>query len=119
MKIKTLIITILFASLFGCASAPEHVVTKPVAVPLVVCPAPPIVEAPRLMIDELTDQDSQNPDKIAKAYKGSVIQLKAYAEQLAKIVEQYGKTSQQYLELRKQLLQKYPELQTTNPELFN
>jgi len=119
MKIKILA-TFPFLLLFaGCATTTPGIVTvKTEAVPLLVCPAPPDVTPPRLMTDDLTDADRNDPDKIAKAYKGSVIQLKAYIAQLEAIIQQYGKTSQQYTELRKQLLQKYPELQQTHPELF-
>ncbi len=106
-------------ALVGCATTNEPIVTvKPEAVPLLVCPPSPTVQPPHLMLQDLTEADKNDPDKIAKAWKGAAIQLKAYSDELAKIIERYNQISQQYTELRKQLLQKYPELQTTNPELF-
>lgn len=118
MKIKILALFPFLVLLAGCPATSGITTVKPEAVPLLVCPAPPTVTPPHLMTDDLTNADRDDPDKIAKAYKGSEIQLKAYIAQLEAIIQQYGKTSQQYTELRKQLLQKYPELQKTNPELF-
>lgn len=119
MKIRLLITSFILLALVGCATTGESVVTvKPEAVPLLICPPSPVILPPHLMIQDLTDADRQNPDKIAKAWKGSVIQLKAYADELQKVIDQYNQISQQYTDLRKQLLQKYPELQTTNPDLF-
>jgi len=107
------IVTVLLLGIFmtGCSTMNGAVKTdvKYVYKPLLVCPAPPAMEKPLLLIDQLSEEDKKDPGKVAQAYKASVKQLTNYLNDLELVVKQYDATSKQYEELKKIVDEQYPQ----------
>lgn len=100
-KISILIIILL---LIGCSSNPiVESKIQYVNKPILYCPEPPTVEKPILLIDNLSENDKNNPGLVAKTYKATIKQLTNYIEQLELILGQYIKTSKDYQELKEKL----------------
>lgn len=93
--VKNIILVLLLFLIVGCGSNKQIVkeyIIKEVKVPVVEeCPTPPNLEKPDLIIDTLTNQDTNDPGKVSKAYKATVKQLQGYIEQLESILDAYRK----------------------------
>ena len=94
----------------GCASGRTKI--EQVQVPVLVCPAPPIVKRPDLEIYKLTEQDLNDPGKVAQAVKITLVQLQSYSILLETIIRTYKNTSEAYDELRQELEHRFPEIPT-------
>lgn len=111
MKTKLASIFCVALLLSACGGNPvKDVDVQQVKVPFLYCPAPPRVQRPVLVIDQLSPADQTDPGKVAQAYKASFIQLRGYVENLEQILRQYDSTSQEFEDLRKQVRELYPEL---------
>ena len=103
------VITIVLAALLltGCGT----VWTKPEVLekqaPILVCPAPTLVERPSLHIDRITPETSDG--KVVILYQATVKQLQSYAEDLAEQLQFYLDTSKEYEALRQRLGVLVPE----------
>lgn len=90
---KNLLILIAIFALAGCASNPNRInITsnvKPIAVPIVYSPAPPVVERPTLPHLVMTPDQVLSDGEVVKAYAASVAALLGYSKQLESIVKQY------------------------------
>lgn len=92
-------------ALVGCATNPNKInITtdvKPIAVPIIYSPAPPVVTHPDLPFSTITSADSDG--MVAKKYAASVEALIGYAEQLEDIVKQYQTIHDSYSSLASQV----------------
>lgn len=90
---KKIITLIAVLALAGCATNPNKIEitsnVKPIAVPIIYSPAPPVVERPALPHLNLTPDQILSDGEVAKAYAASVQALIGYAEQLEDVVKQY------------------------------
>lgn len=90
---KKILTFIAIVALTGCATNPNKIdITsnvKPIAVPIVYSPAPPVVERPTLPHLTMTPEQVASDGEVAKAYAASVAALLGYATQLEDIVKQY------------------------------
>ena len=93
---NNMIIFCLIFPLIGCGSTTEYV---KVSYPVLVCPAPPILNRPHLYINRLVSDDAKDYGKIAKYYEISLKQMTNYMTTLELIINRYGATSQSYEEL--------------------
>lgn len=84
--------------LTGCASTPT-VVTKTefqtVKVPVVIVPAPPIVQKPLLAITQLSAVDQNNVGLLTQSYVITIKQLEDYADQLSLVIGKYAELAKQ------------------------
>lgn len=101
--VKKLLAIIAILVLAGCATTPNKITItsdiKPIAVPIVYSPEPPIVTRPTLPHLVMTPEQILSDGEIAKAYAGSIQALIGYAEQLEDIVAQYKKIHDSYTDL--------------------
>lgn len=105
--ISSIVIVILLS---GCSTLmPTKTEIKEVKTPVLVCPEPPAISKPNLLIDQLTEEDKNDPGKVAQFYKGTVKQLTEYVKELEAIIEQYDKTSKKYDELRRIVDEQFSE----------
>lgn len=101
---------IIFSALLlvACGTAPVKLRTEVQEVykPILYCPAPnwEELDRPTLLIDEVTQDMSAG--EIVKRYKGTVLQLRDYAEVLRRTLEQYDSTSDAYKELQQEFEKK-------------
>ena len=86
---KIILVLIMAASLVGCAHNQPQVVyeTIKVEVPVYQVPTFEIPEQPVLPVDQLTEADIGNHEKIGKAYVKSINILKYYSNSLKDILE--------------------------------
>lgn len=102
MGSRTIITTIALLVLAGCATTnvppPKEILT-----PVLSCPAPPVVERPKLLAAELEQTDINDPGKVVQIYAATILQLQGYAEQLEAIVETYKKAAQEVGDVGKRL----------------
>ncbi len=91
----------------GCAANPQKIqivsTTKPIGVPILYSPAPPVITRPDLPIKTMTPAQLKVDGETAKAYVASVQALIDYSEQEEDIVAQYKKISDSYINLRAKL----------------
>lgn len=85
--IKFLVICILSIFLVGCGFTRTQY--RDVPVPVYQVPAPPSIDRPHLPIYDLTATDSNDTEKVIKAYLTSVRLLLNYSEALSEIVNTY------------------------------
>ena len=81
-----------------------------VQVPVLVCPKPPEIKRPELEIYKLTDEDMNDPGKVAQAVKITLVQLQSYGILLETVLETYKNTSEAYDDLRQELENRFPEV---------
>lgn len=111
---KQLLITTLCVVLTGCATAGIEIRTVEVPKPIPFIPAPP--EVPKqppngFLVDKLTDQDLNDPGKVAQSYKYDMLWLREINEIYIQILELY-KSGSQDLEKTKILIdQLYQKMQ--------
>lgn len=88
--------------LIGCGSNQVRIRTEvqEVYVPLLYCPAPPVIERPILPIHQMTEEQLQDPGIVVQHYKATVKILQGYSEELETTVKQYDKANDAYQELR-------------------
>ena len=103
--------------LAGCGTAPIKVNTevKETLVPVLYCPAPPVVERPDLPIHQMTDEQLKEDGAIAKHYKATVKSLLGYSEELEKALKKYNEINEAYDEERKKLEAKQAEKNKVKP----
>lgn len=101
----TVAITLLLL-LVGC-STPKVATIKTevqyVDKPIFICPAPPLVPTTQLLVDNLTDDDINDPGKVGQAYKHDMLYLRQTNEILRKIIEQYAATSTNFEQVRAEI----------------
>lgn len=87
-KIIAVLLTVLV--LTGCATTGQKITcdVKPIAVPIVYSPAPPVVARPDLPHSTITSTDADGV--VAKKYAASVEALLGYVDQLEDVVRQYN-----------------------------
>jgi hypothetical protein len=104
VKILILIIPLF---LVGCSNTPLKIKTEiqQVYIPLLYCPAPPVIERPTLPIHMMTERQLHNPGEVAKHYKATVRELIGYSHQLELTLDMYDKTSKGYEEMKQQFEQ--------------
>lgn len=103
--VKKLVTLVAVLVLAGCASNPNKInITtdvKPIAVPIIYSPAPPVVTRPDLPHLSVATTD---PDGVvAKKYAASVEALIGYAEQLEDVMKQYQTIHDSYSTLASQV----------------
>lgn len=95
-----LVILIAVLALAGCASNPNKIdITtnvKPIAVPILQSPAPPVVTRPDLPHTTVTASDVDG--EVVKKYAASVEALIGYSEQLEDIIAQYKTIHDAYIQ---------------------
>lgn len=86
----------------GCSLFQERVEFEFVEVwyPMLVCPAPPVVERPDLYISKLTEMDRTDYGKIAQYYEVTLEQLITYIDSLELVIDSYDKTSKEYEKIK-------------------
>jgi hypothetical protein len=92
--------------LVGCGSDRIKTEVQEVLVPIVYCPAPPVIERPTLSIHKMNARQTNHPGEVVKHYKATVKELQGYSIQLERVIEQYGETSKSYEEIKQELLLK-------------
>lgn len=109
--VRVLTILLALGLLSGCALTQERVRVeyRDVVKPVLTCPAPPTITRPHLPIDDLTEEDKKNPDKVAKAYKATVKVLQGYGIQLETALKKYDDISKKYEALRSRVNELFPE----------
>lgn len=99
---KVIITLVAVLALAGCATTPKLTCNvKPVAVPIVYSPAPPVVARPVLPITTITKTDSDGV--VVKKYAASVQALLGYSKQLEDIINQYQNIHNSYGALSSQV----------------
>jgi hypothetical protein len=93
------VILITIIALAGCASTPSKIITQtiPQAVPILYCPAPPVITRPILPSDSIVSSTSDGD--VAKDYAASMQALLGYSVQLEDIVAQYTNIHNAYTAL--------------------
>lgn len=86
--------------LSGCSLFQTRVEYVKVSYPILVCPAPPVMQMPDLYISLLTEADYKNYGKIAKYYDITIEQLINYIKSLELVIDRYDKTSDAYGKLK-------------------
>ncbi len=103
--VKTLATLVAIIALAGCATNPNKVTitsdVKPIAVPIIYSPAPPVVTRPDLPHLTITTTDSDGV--VAKKYAASVEALIGYSEQLEDVIKQYQAIHDSYNTLATQV----------------
>lgn len=103
--VKLFATLIAVVALAGCASNPNKIdITtnvKPIAVPIIYSPAPPVVARPDL--PHLSVATTDTDGVVVKKYAASVEALIGYAEQLEDIVKQYQTIHDSYGTLAEQV----------------
>ena len=100
MKYKYIASTILaIVLLSGCATTPRKIttVTKPIGVPILYCPAPPILIKPALPISNASSNTSDG--ELVKLYVATIETLVGYINEQQSIIIQYGKDNAAYATL--------------------
>ncbi len=75
-----------------------------VQVPLLYCPAPPVISEPSLPIHNMTPDQLSDDGEVVKHYKATVKTLIGYIDELEKGLESYNETSEEYGKLREKFL---------------
>lgn len=83
----------------GCSWLPKQTEYVKVSYPILVCPAPPVIQEPSLYINKLSPADSKNYKKVAQYYDITLQQLTNHIDQLELVIDRYNKTSESYKEL--------------------
>lgn len=100
---KKLIAIVAVLALAGCATNPNKIEitsnVKPISVPIIYSPEPPVVARPTLPHLTMTPDQILSDGEVAKAYAASVAALIGYAEQLEDIVSQYKDIHDSYNDL--------------------
>jgi hypothetical protein len=91
---KQLSILLLVAFLSGCNLLPTRTVYEEYPVPVYKVPAPPQIDRPYLPIYDLNALDSNNTQKVIRAYVISVRLLLNYAEAQEEILKTYERLSE-------------------------
>jgi len=103
--VKKLVTVVAILLLTGCATGPRRIQitsdVKPIAVPIIYSPAPPVVARPDLPHSTIVAADSDG--EVVKKYAASVEALIGYTEQLEDIVAQYKKIHDSYGTLASQV----------------
>ena len=90
--------------LYGCAGQTIKTEAQETYVPILFCPAPPVIGRPELPIHQMSPTQINSSGEIVKHYKASVIVLQGYAVELEKALKQYENTNEAYDDLRKELI---------------
>ena len=105
--VKRLIAIVAVLALAGCATNPNKITitsdVKPIAVPIIYSPEPPVVVRPELPHLTITPDKEKVDGEVVKSYAASVEALIGYAEQLEDIVAQYKKIHDDYGALASQV----------------
>jgi len=82
----------------GCGGQPIKFTTdvKETLVPIVYSPAPPEITRPELPIQQMTDEQVQNPGTVVKYYKATIKTLIGYSLELEKALAEYDKINKAY-----------------------
>lgn len=99
-----IMLCIVMALTTGCAWRVRTEVQE-VYVPIVHCPAPPVIERPELPIHNMTPEQQKHPGEVVKHYKATVKDLQGYAQQLERILEEYDKGSELYENMENELFE--------------
>ena len=96
------LITILLASVLLVGCGPDRVKTETieVKVPILYCPAPPVIERPNLSIHTMTAEQLKNDGEVAKHWKATAIDLMGYAKELEIGLGTYLDINMSYGELK-------------------
>jgi len=88
-----------------------------VQVPLLYCPAPPVISEPSLPIHNMTPEQLADEGEVVKHYKATVKTLIGYIDELQQGLESYDATSKEYGDLREKFLSDWKkESEDTAPE---
>lgn len=92
------IILIIILLLVGCTNQPIRVKTETqqVKVPILYCPAPPIIEKPLLPIHQMNEQQKNNQGEVAKHYAATIKMLFGYIKQLELALQLYDQANKDY-----------------------
>lgn len=106
MKNILILITVLTLSGCGVLKTKPNITTdvKPIAVPIVYSPAPPVVARPELPHQTITPEKLKIDGEVVKSYAASIQALLGYSEQLEAIIAQYGTIHDAYAEKAAQLV---------------
>ena len=96
------LIPLLLASLLLIGCDPQRVKTEAieVKVPILYCPAPPVIDRPILSIHSMTDEQLKNDGEVAKHWKATAIDLMGYAKELEIGLGTYLDINMSYGELK-------------------
>jgi hypothetical protein len=94
---KLLVVSLMCLSLVACGSNPTKVHTeyKKTYVPVYTVPKPPVVERPKLAIQDLTPEQKKDAGEVTKALTISIEQLKDYITILERILNKYKELAEQ------------------------
>lgn len=109
--VKVLLSVIAITLITGCAGPQVRLKTEVQEsyVPILYCPAPPVVERPELAIEKLTPELLEHPGEVVKHYKATIIQLQGMVRELEEVLNQYDQNNEAYKELEKQFKEKWGE----------
>ena len=95
---------ILLLFIVGCATN-EPIATKTieVKVPILYCPAPPIIERPTLSIHKMTEEQKLIDGEVAKHWKATAIELMGYSKELEIGLGTYLNINMSYDELKREM----------------
>jgi len=118
VRYRTFSVILITLFLAGCSTTklPPKTEIKYVQVPILVSPAPPPIQRPLLLLDQLTDIDKADPGKVVQSYKVSIKQLTNYIEELEAIIKEYDNISKKYDELRRVVDERIPVGETPGEE---
>ena len=92
---KIIIAMMLVVLMTGCASKQVRIRSEvqEVQVPLLYCPAPPVISEPSLPIHNMTPDQLADDGEVVKHYKATVKTLIGYIDELEKGLQSYDETS--------------------------
>lgn len=112
-------ITLIMFITVGCGGKQIRIRSEvqEVQIPLLYCPAPPVISEPSLPIHNMTPDQLANDGEVVKHYKATVKTLIGYIDELEKGLKSYDETSREYGELRERFLKDWKkEFEDTSGE---
>ena len=107
---KKLCVLALVALLVGCGGQIRiRSEVQEVQVPLLYCPAPPVISRPDLPIQNMTPEQLANSGELVKHYRATVRALLGYSGELETALGSYDTTNKAYEELRKKFQGEWKE----------
>lgn len=109
---KVTLIILASLMLTGCGVFKTRIETdtKEVLIPVISCPAPPVVGRPELPIQTMTPEQKQSDGEVVKHYKATVKALLDYSEALEAVVDHYDGINKMTEDVRTQLEKKKAEI---------
>lgn len=119
--VKKLIALVFVITLAGCATNPNKITItsdiKPIAVPIVYSPEPPVVTRPDLPHLTITPDNEKIDGQVVKTYAASIQALIGYSEQLEDIIAQYKTIHDDYNTLASKVASDWKEKTGTDLQI--